>query len=163
MTNNFDKEFKKLLKLSNKKVNDISDEHQRLPVYLDIIQTEHWKRVLPLMPDEPEPLIAGDILVRLLEAQDESYFDQLVSLAPVVQLDFVKQRKKDVIVLRKLEQGFETSEIIEVLLEGSDWLQRKAVTTVPIGIALSELSKYGRTKKVRNAAKNRLSVLPFQN
>ena len=152
----FERDFIALCELLDMEILNVEDEHERHPVYTAAVRSQHWERVLSLLPRDPEPLLSGTILVELLDQVEPDSFDVVVAAAPVSQHDFVRRRREDIELLRIVREGRATAETIEAVIGGTDWLQRRAAETIPPGVVLDQLAKNGRTRRVRSLAGQRI-------
>jgi hypothetical protein len=116
---------------------------------------------------DPDPVMAGSVLAELLADADAPRRTALLAYARSGNEDFLQRRARELSVLDRL--GTAVSEVSDVagrsqalvaqVLDGSDWLQRRAVDRTSDGSILSALAEGGRTKRVRAAARQRARTL----
>ncbi len=132
---------------------DPSDEHARLAVYRAVL-TEDGQRsaLLGCLADEPDVSLATSMLAELLEIMQPSERGAALSVAPPSGSDFLSQRAQELELLERAGRPSVDDEVIELVLAGSDWLQRRVAVDAQAAAMRSALADRGRTRKVRTRA-----------
>ncbi|WP_194835637.1 hypothetical protein [Nocardia sp. XZ_19_369] len=144
----------------------VPEEHRR-----------YWKyqRDLAAVDDKAEPELVATVLRDpdkvMAEAAISGHFDQrapqlmqlgstrfdqwATTMSPLIaERKFLTRRLREWTLLKSIILGHNWTP--EDVVAATDWLQRKAANTVTAPDALTLLTEHGRTRRVRNAANNRL-------
>jgi hypothetical protein len=135
------------------------DEHARFALYQSVRAAGGREReLLACLALDPDPVMAGSVLAELLADADAPGRTALLTFAQNGNEAFLRRRAHELSLLDRL--GPATSEaLVAQILDGSEWLQRRAVDRagqVPILLALAE---GGRTRRIRAAARQRARTL----
>lgn len=137
---------------------DLSDEHARWRVY---------ERALDALPDrgllkravavESDKVLAEAVVLRMVEQVADDEQDRWIELLPSDRRSYSRQRAHEVRVLRHARsQQLTTEQLATDLVNWSDWLQRRVVSELADRAAVELMAERGRTKRVRNAARERV-------
>ena len=138
-------------------VDDEADEHARLAVYRSVAEdSRRLDDLLACIVHDPDPVMASDVLVSLLERVHADVRQVVVDAAPPGSRHFVAQRADEVGQLELLSSGDPGEVALQRLVDGSDWLQRRAAERSESAVVLGHLRDGGRTRKVRAEADHRL-------
>lgn len=166
MTRSFDDVFAELMTKVGRKVDD-NDEHARGDLYRSLLDDPHWRPgMLLCLALEPDPALATSTLALLLVVVPPEERHTVVSSAPASGVEFLARRARDLELLDLLqsevsaERQSVVGEALALLLNGSDWLQRRVADASVAPSVLSALAEGGRTRKVRARAAERLRLLP---
>jgi hypothetical protein len=97
---------------------------------------------------------ARDVVVEILAFVSGVEGRKWVDLLPVDQREFPERRLREWTLIR--EVAAEPRSIIDDLSDASDWCQRRLVERATSDLVLEELAEHGWSKRVRNAARQRL-------
>lgn len=97
---------------------------------------------------------ARDVVVEILACVNGDEGRKWIDLLPVDQREFPERRLREWTLIR--EVAAEPRSIIDDLPDASDWCQRRLVERATSDLVLEELAEHGWSKRVRNAARQRL-------
>lgn len=131
-----------------------TDGHDRWSLYRVALDTPGAQPLLfeavSLEPDGPLASgVVGDVLERVPADERERW----VRVLPPAVRDFSARRVRDLGVLESIEAGSMPAAAVDDLIDdGSDWLQLRAVGVIADEAVLRVVSQKGRTKRIRQAA-----------
>jgi hypothetical protein len=140
-------------------VGDLSDGHERWRIYrLAVDLPEAWADLLDAVRHEADPTIASAVAVQLLEVVPPEMRGAVVDVLDKGKgHDFAATRSKELGIMDELLAGRYDAKIARAQVDSwSTWLQLRAVSQVANEEILAELSKSGRTKRVRYVASRRM-------
>ena len=145
----------------------VDDDHDRFAFYQSISDEPHWRlALLACLLTEPNTDMATSVALRLLEAVEPWERDVIILTVSESNRERVVKRARDLELLELLQRGptadekpSVADERLALLLDGSDWLQRRAADAFVAPTVLSALAEGGRTKKVRARAAERLRLV----
>jgi hypothetical protein len=95
-----------------------------------------------------------DVVVEILAFVNDEEGRKWIDLLPVDQREFPERRLREWKLIRDV--AAEPRSIIDDLPDASDWCQRRLVEHATSDVVLEELAEHGWSKRVRNAARQRL-------
>lgn len=140
-------------------VGDLSDGHERWRIYrLAVDLPEAWADLLDAARHEADPAITSAVVVQLLEVVPPEMRPAVVDvLGKGEGHDFAATRSKELGIMDELLADRYDAKIAHAEVGSwSTWLQLRAASQVANGEILAELSKSGRTKRVRYVASRRM-------
>lgn len=137
---------------------DLNDEHARWRVYKRAVDTLPDRDLLKRAVDlEPDKVLAEAVVVRMVEQLADDEQDEWIELLPSDRRSYSRQRACEVRVLRRAQSQQLTGEQVATdLVNWSNWLQRRLVSELADRAAVELMAERGRTKRVRNAARERV-------
>jgi hypothetical protein len=135
----------------------IESDAERWVIYQKTISTlESLDLLLAAIASEGNTALASATVVAVIEQRADQEPENWIRLLPADVRVFPRVRANEVERLRQLMAGSTASP--DEIDGWTDWLQRRA-STRPIDVeVLSLLAKCGRTKRVRNAAREQLDA-----
>jgi hypothetical protein len=135
----------------------IEFDAERWVIYQKAISTlESLDLLLAAVAREDDTALASATVVAVIEQRPDQEAENWIRLLPAAAREFPRTRAGEVERLRQLMAGSTASP--DEIDTWTDWLQRRA-STRPIDVeVLSLLTKSGRTKRVRNAAREQLDA-----
>jgi hypothetical protein len=140
---------------------DAGTDHDRWRLYERAIESSASLDLLrQAVALEEDRTLATSVVLRILErAADDQQDDWIAQLTPENR-EYCKKRAAEIRILRRARQGaLSAGEIASQMGDWTDWLQRRLVDGLSDGDSLAILSSQGKTKRVRNAATERLRAL----
>lgn len=140
------------------------DEHERYQLYveaLSVVSPADERRLIETVLKDPDRAMKTAAVVNHIDRKASSLptaagLAEWASaiLEPVAGYDFVVRRIEEWILFKRISEN--NVEELPALREATDWLQRKVADESTSQPALELLADAGRTKRVRNAAKQKL-------
>ncbi len=137
---------------------DYSDDHTRWGLYRTAINApEALPTLLRAVSVEQDASLASGVVGEVLERIDPQARPAWVqALDPSVR-EFSARRTRELHVLESIRSGtFPATQVADVIDEWSNWLQLRIATDVSDKVINQALSERGRTKRIRNTARNSL-------
>lgn len=138
------------------------DEHVRYQAYRQafaLSSPADDRALIEVVLHDPDVGMAESAVGEHVErraASREGFAEWAASIADLVAgHDFLTTRIAEWLVVLGVVDG--RTDLVEAVIEASDWCQRTVVATVESDAVLRRLAEAGRTKRVRNAARQRLS------
>jgi hypothetical protein len=144
------------------RVGDLDDEHERWRLFeLAVRRRVGFDLLFRAIPLERDQVMAASVVIRALEMlPDREHAGWINQLAPHHR-QYSHNRSAEVAVVRRARGGGYGAEQLAARLDGwSDWVQRRLVLEVDDTASLAVFAQQGRTRKVRNAAAERLRGVP---
>ena len=140
-------------------------EHARFHAYLgalaEVSGAEECDLVSSILKD-PDQIMAEAAVIRHLDRraasldEEDQHADWCRRIAPTLRgHELLERRVREWSLLKAISAGWDWS--VADLVAASDWLQRKTSQQSNTRTALTVLAGQGRTRRVRNAARSRLS------
>jgi hypothetical protein len=144
------------------RVGDLDDEHERCRIFERAVQRRLGLdlvfRAIGLERDQSmAESVVTSVLEELPDSEHAAWIDQL---APDHRRYSQNRSAEIAIVRRARSAGYHAEELAAHLDTWSDWVQRRLVLVVDDPQTLAVLARHGRTRKVRNAAAERLRHVP---
>lgn len=144
---------------------DLSSGHERWRIYRRAAEMPlAWADLLTAIGSELDRPIASAAVVQLLERVPPEMRDAVAGvLAGGKERDFAALRSRELEILESLSDGWHDADNVHEHLDSwSNWLQLRAARETTDERILSELSRSGRTRRVRAAASGRLRLPTFR-
>jgi hypothetical protein len=138
---------------------DVGDGHQRWALYRQAVSVKacHPQLLVALSLDPDDALVAG-VVIRVMEENDELDCEPWINLMRSEKgRQYASRRAQEIEILRAHGNVPELSG--EILSTWTDWLQVRLAEISKVRRPLELLAQYGRTKRIRRTAAQRLATM----
>ena len=133
------------------------EEVERYESYRSMVaDPQRWDELRGLLRDEPPSDMMSSVIGEILEIVPADDRAAWVAIQPT---DWVVRRADEIEILDRCDDIPASESLVRQLLGGTDWLQRRAASGITSRTILGQLAEHGRTKRVRNAATQRIRHL----
>lgn len=138
---------------------DLGDEHARWVIYLKGMESPVARELLlRAVGAETDDNLAASVVLRMIEGIGEDERAEWVNSLRGDKRDYAHRRALELSILERiLSDTFDTAEVAQQVDGWTDWLQLRIAESATSPGVLDIVGEAGRTRRIRNTAKDRRS------